>query len=103
MDQAEITAWAMANGFREIGGHPSLIKPSAPKQPIARIVFKVTVAQFELRKPTGTWEKIGSAAYAAIVPDSESGLPQGLGMEKMPGLSKLMQDNKDQKVFAAFG
>lgn len=102
MDREAISAWAMANGFREIGGTPCLIKPQSPKEPIARILFKATVAQFELRKPSGTWEKIGSAAYAAITPDPESGLPRGMGMEKMPGLPKLMQDNKDQKVFASF-
>ncbi|MDB5317181.1 MAG: hypothetical protein JWO24_3025 [Rhodospirillales bacterium] len=103
LDQTEITEWAMRSGWRDIGGMPSLIKPKSPKEAIARLVFKVTVVQFEVKKPSGTWEKIGSAAYADVKADEETGLPCGLGMEKMPGLNKLMQDNKDQKVFASFG
>ena len=81
-----------------VEAHPSLCKPNRPKEPIVRIVLKATVAHVEIRKPAGKWEKVAGAAYPAIAED-EDGAPLGLGLEKLPGLSKLMQDNRDGMVF----
>ena len=71
----EITAWALANGWQMIAGHPSLTKPSAPKEAIVRLVLKATVAHVEAKKPAGKWEKLAGAAYPAIQPHEETGLP----------------------------
>jgi len=32
MDKAELTAWALANGWQMIAGCPSLTKPRSPKE-----------------------------------------------------------------------
>lgn len=101
MDKDELTAWARANGWQIMGGWPSLAKPSAPNEAIVRMVFKATVVQFEIRKPAGKWEKISSQAYSRISPDPDTGLPMGMGLETAPGLTMLMQQNKDQQVFRA--
>jgi hypothetical protein len=100
MDKEALTAWALANGWQMIGGYPSLTKPSAPKEAIVRLVLKATVANLEVKKPAGKWEKLGGAAYAKIEPDPETGLPRGLGLDIIPGFTMLMRDNKDRQVFA---
>jgi hypothetical protein len=103
MDREQLTAWAMANGWQMIGGHPSLTKPSAPKEAVVRMVFKATLVVLEAKKPAGKWEKISAAAYSKILPDPESGLPRGLGFTSLQGFRMLMEDNKDRMVFAGFG
>ncbi len=103
MTKEEITAWSLANGWREIAGHPSLTKPGSPKDPIVRLVLKITVATLEVRKPAGKWEKVATQSYAGVQPGIDDGLPQGLGFEKIPSITKLMQDNRDAMVFANLG
>jgi hypothetical protein len=99
----EITAWALSNGWRMMAGAPCLTKPAAPKEAIVRMVFRATVAVLEVKKPAGKWEKIGSARYGDISADPEDGRPLGLGFEKIPSFSLLMQDNKDRQIFASMG
>jgi len=103
LTQEELTAWALSHGWRVIAGHPSLTKPGAPKDPIVRIVMKATVANLEVRKPAGKWEKVGGQSYGAIVAGEDDALPAGLGFEKVPSISMLMQENRDAMVFAKFG
>jgi hypothetical protein len=103
MTKDELTSWALSQGWRMIAGHPSLTKPSAPKDPIVRLVLKATVANLEVRKPAGKWEKMAGESYARILPAEEDGLPRGLGFEKVPSISMLMQENRDQMVFARLG
>ena len=79
---------------------PSLCKPNRPAEAIVRLVLKATVVNVEIRKPAGKWEKVAGAPYASVSPD-EDGAPVGLGLEKLPGLSRLMQDNRDSMVFAS--
>jgi hypothetical protein len=43
---------------------------------------------------------VAGAAYGAVVADEDTGLPRGLGFETIPGITMLMQDNKDRMVFA---
>lgn len=100
MDKDELTAWALSNGWRMIAGNPSLTKPNKPSEAIVRMVFKATVANLEIKKPAGKWEKVAGQAYAKIVPDDETGLPLNFGFESIPGLTMLMRDNKDQMTFA---
>ncbi len=100
MDQDAITAWALANGWQIIAGHPSLTKPSAPKEAIVRLVLKTTVAHLEVKKPAGKWEKMAGQSYAKLLPEEETGMPLGLGLETIPGFRMLMRDNKDRQVFA---
>jgi hypothetical protein len=103
MDKAELTGWALKNGWQIIAGHPSLTKPSAPKEAIVRMLLLATVVNLEAKKPAGKWEKIAGAPYPQIQPDPETGVPEGLGFEKIPSFRMLMQDNKDRQVFSAFG
>jgi hypothetical protein len=103
MEREELTSWALANGWQIMAGHPSLTKPSAPKEAIVRMVFLATVVNLEAKKPAGKWEKIAGASYGKVVADPESGTPQGLGFEKIPSFSMLMRDNKDRQVFARWG
>lgn len=103
MTKQELTEWALGHGWRMIAGHPSLTKPGAPKDPIVRLVLKATVANLEVRKPAGKWEKVGGESYARVVAGEADGLPQGIGFEKVPSIGKLMQDNRDQMVFARMG
>ena len=42
MNKDEITAWALANGWEMIDGHPSLPKPGRPKEAIVRLALKAT-------------------------------------------------------------
>ena len=99
MDKDEITKWALASGWRLRDGHPSLSKPNRPNDAIVRIVLKATVANLEIRKPAGKWEKIAGAPYGQIEADVESGVPGGLGLLTIPGFTRLMQDNRDQTMF----
>jgi hypothetical protein len=100
MTKDEITAWALANGWQMLGGHPSLTKPNRPKEAIVRLVLLATVVNLEVKKPAGKWEKVAGASYGAVQADPDAGLPQGLGLETIPSISMLMQDNKDRMVFA---
>jgi hypothetical protein len=100
MDREALTAWALSNGWQMMAGAPSLVKPSNPKEAIVRIVFKATVVNVEVKKPAGKWEKVSGAAYNAVEPNDDDGLPRGLGFEQIPGITMLMQDNKDRMVFA---
>lgn len=99
MTKDELTAWALTTGWTMISGHPSLAKPSKPGDAIVRIVLKATVANVEIRKPAGKWEKVSGAAYADIAAADDGELPGGLGLERIPSLSRLIQDNRDAKVF----
>jgi len=103
MTKDEITAWALANGWRVLAGAVCLTKPSRPAEAIVRLAFKATVVNVEVKKPAGKWEKLAGAAYAAVQPDEDGGLPAGLGFEAIPGITMLMRENKDQQVFAGMG
>lgn len=103
MTKDELSSWALANGWQLIDGHPSLTKPSAPGTAIVRLVLKTTVANLEIKKPAGKWEKVSSAPYSKIEPDSESGNPSELGLDTISGITALMRDNKDRLVFAKMG
>jgi hypothetical protein len=103
MTQDELKAWALANGWQMIAGHPSLTKPRSPKEAIVRLILKATVAHVEAKKPAGKWEKLTGASYAKIVADEETGVPSGLGLETIPGFRMLMQDNRDRQVFSKIG
>jgi hypothetical protein len=99
MTKDEITAWALANGWQMLAGMPCLTKPRRPTEAIVRLSLKATVANVEVKKPAGKWEKVAGAAYAAIEPD-EDGMPTGLGFETIIGFAMLMRENKDNMVFA---
>jgi hypothetical protein len=103
MDKAELTSWALANGWQMIGGCPSLTKPSAPNEPIVRMVLKATVVNLEVKRPAGKWQKIAGESYVKIKPDPETGLPRGLGFDTITGFTQLMEDNKNRSVFTKFG
>ena len=103
MTKDEITAWALSNGWTLMDGYPSLTKPSKPHPAIVRLVLKATVASVEIKKPAGKWEKVSGESYAKIEPDPETGMPGGLGLGTISGLSLLMQDNKDRKMMAGIG
>jgi hypothetical protein len=100
MDKDAVTAWALANGWQMMAGHPSLTKPSSRKEAIVRIVLKATVANLEVKKPAGKWEKVAGAPYASIEADPETGMLRGLGLDTIPSIGMLMQENKDSQVFA---
>lgn len=99
MTQEELTAWALHSGWKMIGGHPSLSKPSRPGEAIVRMVLKATVVNIEIKKPAGKWEKVSGASYGDIEPDVDTGVPRGLGLVSIPGFTKLMQDNRDNMAF----
>lgn len=99
MTREELTAWALANGWRVIAGHPSLTKPGAPNDAIVRLVLKATVVNLEVRKPAGKWEKVAGESYARVVQGAEDEPPHGLGFEKVPSITFLMQQNRDAMVF----
>lgn len=99
MTREDLTAWALSNGWRIIGGHPSLSRPQKPGDAIVRLNCKATVVNVEIRKPSGKWEKVSGASYPAITPGEEGGPPQGLGLDRIPSLGRLMQDNRDAMVF----
>ena len=66
-------------------------------------MFKATVVTLEVRKLAGKWEKVASEAYAKVLPHPEGGPPGGLGFEKVPSITMLMQENRDQMVFSRMG
>ena len=99
LSKEELNAWALANGWRIIAGHPSLTKPGAPNDSIVRLVLKATVVNLEVRKPAGKWEKVAGQSYALVVQVSEDEPPRGLGFEKVPTITSLMQQNRDAMVF----
>ena len=103
MTPDELKAWALKNGWQMIAGHPSLTKPSSPKEAIVRMILKATVVHLEVKKPAGKWEKITGQNYEKIVADEETGTPGGLGLETIPGFRMLMQENRDRQVFAKLG
>jgi hypothetical protein len=103
MTKQELTDWALANGWQMLAGHPSLTKPSARAEAIVRMVLKATVVTIEVKRPAGKWDKFASEPYAKVHPDPETGVPQGLQFENIPGFATLMRDNKDQQVFAGAG
>lgn len=100
MDKDALAAWALANGWQMIGGHPSLTKPSAPKEAVVRLVLKATVATLEAKKPAGKWEKVAGAEYGQIAADEDTGAPLGLGLDTMPTLGALMRQNRDRQMIA---
>ncbi len=55
------------------------------------------------KKPAGKWEKISGESYAKVQPDPDTGVPQGLGFERIPSFCMLMQENKDRQIFANMG
>lgn len=103
MTKDEITAWALANGWAMIDGFPSLTKPTKPHPAIVRLVLKATVASVEIKKPAGKWEKVSGESYSRIAADPDSGMPGGLGLGTISGLTLLMQDNQDRKMMAGIG
>ena len=99
MGKDELAAWALKNGWQMLGGHPSLVKPARPTEAIVRLVLKATVANIEIKKPVGKWEKVAGESYTKIVADPETGTPSNLGITTITGLTLLMQENKDRNVF----
>ena len=99
MDKQELTDWALGNGWQMIAGMPSLTKPNNPKDAIVRLSLKGTVANVEIKKPAGKWEKVAGQTYAKIVADPDGGLPSGLGFDSIPGITMLMRENKDRQAF----
>ena len=102
MTQDELTLWATQNGWRVMAGCPSLAKPGRPKDAIVRLSFKVTVVSLEVRKAT-KWEKVASAKYEDVALDEDGELLLGLGFERVPSITMLMQENRDAQVFAKLG
>ena len=100
MTKEELSAWALANGWQEIGGHVSLVRPTKPSEAIVRMVFKATVVQLEIKKPSGKWDKVKSEAYDKIAYDEHAELPRGIGLTTISGLTMLMRDNKDRLAFS---
>lgn len=99
MTKDEITAWALANGWRMIAGCPSLTRPARPDEAIVRLVLKATVVNVEIKKPAGKWDRVAGAGYGAVAADPDTGVPRGLGLVSTPGFAKLMQENRDRMVF----
>ena len=100
MTKDEVTNWALANGWQMMGDHLSLTKPRQPDVAIVRLVLKATVASLEIKTPVGKWEKVAGESYSKIALDPETGMPGGLGLATITGLTSLMRDNKDRLVFA---
>jgi hypothetical protein len=67
------------------------------------LVLKATIANLEIKKPAGKWEKVSSEAYSKIEPDLETGIPKGLGLDTISSIGALMRDNKNSLVFAKMG
>ena len=100
MTKDELSAWALSNGWQLMGEHLCLVRPAKPTEAIVRMVLKATVAQIEIKKPSGKWEKVSSESYGKIEYDAYAERPSGLGLATISGLSMLMQDNKDRLAFA---
>jgi hypothetical protein len=100
MTKDEISAWALANGWQDLSGHISLVRPSKPSEAIVRLAFKTTVVQLEIKKPSGKWDKVKSESYDKIVFDEHAELPRGIGLTTISGLTQLMLDNKDRLTFS---
>lgn len=100
MTKEELTAWALSNGWQMVGEHPCLMKPTKATEAIVRLVLKATVAQLEIKKPSGKWDKVASESYSKIAYDDYAELPTNLGLSTISGLTMLMQDNKDRLAFA---
>jgi hypothetical protein len=100
MTRDEITSWALANGWTMMDGFLSLTKPSSPHPAIVRLLLKATVASVEIKKPAGKWEKVSGESYGKIAADPDTGIPGGLGLSTISGLSLLMQSNKDRQMMA---
>jgi hypothetical protein len=103
MTKEELTAWALRSGWQMLGGHPSLARAAQPKAAIVRLVLKATVAHVEAKKPAGKWEKLAGGSYDQILANEETEMPDGLGLETIPGIRMLMQDNKDRLMMARLG
>ena len=72
---ADIYKLALANGWQMIGGHPSLTKPSSPKEAIVRMLLKATVVTVEVKKPAdskGPWDYYKTIAS---IPADEAARP----------------------------
>jgi hypothetical protein len=102
MTRDEITTWALANGWQMMDGSPCLTKPTAPHPAIVRLVLKATVASVEIKKPAGKWEKVSGESYSKILPDDD-GMPGGLKLNTINGITQLMRDNKDRQMMARIG
>lgn len=102
MTKDELEAWALSNGWQKMADAICLVRPTKPTEAIVRLVFKATVAQLEIRKPSGKWEKVASESYAKIAWDEHAELPTSLGLNTISGLTKLMRDNKDRLAFSKF-
>jgi hypothetical protein len=100
MTKDELTQWALANGWQMVGEHPCLMKPTGARDAIVRMVLKATVAQIEIKKPSGKWDKVAGESYDKIAYDDYAELPTGLGLSTITGLTKLMQDNKDRRAMS---
>lgn len=99
MTRDELTAWALANGWTMQDGIPSLLKPGRAKaEAVIRMVLKTTVVHIEAKTPVGKWEKFRGASYGDVLA-VEDGMPAGLGLETVPAIRQLMQENKDRQVF----
>jgi len=103
MTPEELTAWALRNGWQMIAGHPSLTRASQPKAAIVRLVLKATVVHVEAKKPAGKWEKLTGGSYDRITMNEQTELPDGLGLETIPGIRMLMQENQDRMMMARLG
>jgi hypothetical protein len=102
MTREELEAWALSSGWQKMGDAICLVRPAKPTEAIVRLALKATVAQIEIRKPSGKWEKVASETYSKIQWDEYAELPTGLGLEKVSGLTMLMRDNKDRLAFSKF-
>jgi hypothetical protein len=100
MTKDELQTWALANGWQQMGEHLCLVKPTKPTEAIVRMVLKATVAQIEIKKPSGKWEKVSGESYAKITYDDYAELPTGIGLDTISGLTMLMRDNKDRMAFS---
>ena len=100
MTKEELSAWSLANGWQLMGEHLCLVRPTRATDAIVRMVLKATVAQIEIKKPSGKWDKVASESYAKIAYDEYAELPSGLGLATISGLTMLMRDNKDRQAFA---
>ena len=65
--------------------------------------LKATVAAVEIKKPAGKWEKVSGESYSKIEADPETGMPGGLGLGTISGITLLMQSNKDRQMMARMG